>query len=166
MIILNPKSISQFNEQLCVRRTCVWTNTADIYHAVFSLKKLTCISRFKVCYRTSALFSYRNVTAVIFLTSVQMQNETKWRCNYRHKKIVQSYARKNGFISSLHINNMFKRRPTSLDLKTNGNKCFENIIYNMYHTFTPFRKKGGCMAGTDYKKQNILCTIFILLHLK
>lgn len=40
----------------------------------------------------------------------------------------------------------------SLDLKTKGNKCFENIIYNMYHTFTPFRKKGGCMTGTDYKE--------------
>lgn len=66
MIILNLKSISQFNEQLCLRRTSV-----DKYLS----KKLTCISRCKVRYRTSALFSYRNVTAVIFLTSVQMQNK-------------------------------------------------------------------------------------------
>ena len=56
------------------------------------------MSRFKVCYRTSALFLYRNVTAVIFLTSVQMQNKNGDVITDR--KIVQSYARKNGFISS------------------------------------------------------------------
>lgn len=45
-------------------------------------------------------------------------------------------------------------------MKIKGNKCFENIIYNTYHTFTPFRKKGGCMTGTDYKKQNIMYNIY------
>lgn len=43
-----------------------------------------------VYYRTSALFSYRNVTAVITLTSVQMQKNKKWRqCHYRQKKMYK-----------------------------------------------------------------------------
>lgn len=57
-----------------------------------------------------------------------MQNETKWRCHYRHKTNVQSYAGKNGCISSLHINNVFKRW-NEPRLTTKGNKCYANIIY-------------------------------------
>lgn len=25
-------------------------------------------------------------------------------------------------------------------------KCYANIIYNMYQTLTPFKKKGGCIT--------------------
>lgn len=51
------------------------TNTADIYYAAFSLKKLTCISRFKVCYRTSVLFSYRNCSDILNIcTNANKQN--------------------------------------------------------------------------------------------
>lgn len=66
---------------------------------------------------------------MITLTSVQMQNKTKkWRqCHYRHEN-VQSYAGKNGFITSLHINNVFKcwNEPRHT---MKGNKCYANIIY-------------------------------------
>lgn len=55
MIILNLKSISQFNEQFCARSMYGQTPLAFIMQLSRS-KKLTDISRFKVRYRTSALF--------------------------------------------------------------------------------------------------------------
>lgn len=53
-------------------------------------------------YRTSALFSYRNVTATIL--NVCTNAKIKQR-NYKHadKKNVQSYAGNNGFISTYHF---------------------------------------------------------------
>lgn len=39
-------------------------------------------------------------------------------------------------------------------------------LHKLYHTFTPFRKKGGCITCTGLHKRTALCTVFILFPFK
>lgn len=54
----------------------------------------------------------------------------------------------------------------SLDLQQKATSAMQTLFTHMYHTFTPFTKKGGCITCTGLQKLETLCTIYIVLHLK
>lgn len=37
----------------------------------------------------------------------------------------------------------------------------KHYLHKLYHTFTPFRKKGGCITCTGLHKRAAVCTLFI-----
>lgn len=91
----------------------------------------------QLCYRTSALFSYRNVTAVIiwhlYKCIKKNKQKKKTRC-YRHN--VQSYAGMNGCMSSLHINNVLSAK-MGLDLQRKATSAMRTLFTQFVpHTYS------------------------------
>lgn len=61
---------------------------------------------------------------------------------------------------------MYLSAEMSLDIQQKATSAMRTLFTNMYHTFTPFKKKGGCITCTGLQKWMTLCTIFIVLDLK
>lgn len=54
---------------------------------------------------------------------------------------------------------MYLSAEMSLGVQQKATSAMQTLFTNMYHTFTPFNKKGGCITCTRIMK---LYTIFIV----
>lgn len=47
---------------------------------------------------------------------------------------------------------MYLSAEMSLDVQQKATSAMQKLFTNMYHTFTPFKKKGGCITCTGLEK--------------
>lgn len=58
---------------------------------------------------------------------------------------------------------MYLSAEMSLDVQQKATSAMRTLFTDMYHTLTPFKKKGGCITCTGLQKLKMtLCTIFIV----